>query len=212
MNRGALIRSALRLEWLTAGWMVIEAAVAIGAAVVASSLTLLAFGIDSLIELISAGVLLWRLKVELVEGEEFSEKAERAASRIGAVLLGSLALYVVISAIWGLWHGTGQETSLVGMLVAAAAIPVMVFLAKRKSWLSKAIGSSALRADAAESITCAYLSGAVLIGLGAQLLLGAWWVDSVTALVLVPFLLREAREAWEEDECDEEGESRRRVE
>ena len=204
LNRGKLIQSALGLEWLTVGWMVIEAAVAIGAAVQASSLTLLAFGIDSLIELISGCVLLWRLKVELAEGAEFSEETERVASRIGAVLLGLLTLYVVGSAAWGLWRGTGQEVSVVGVVVAAVAIPVMVFLSKRKHELSTALGSAALRADAAESITCAYLSGVVLAGLAAQWLLGAWWVDSVTALVLIPFLFQEAREAWEGDECSED--------
>lgn len=184
--------------------MVIEAAAAIGAAIVAHSLTLLAFGIDSLIELASAALLLWRLNVELIRGDRFSERTERLASRIGAALLGMLTFYVVLSAAWGLWRGTGQEVSIVGVLVASIAIPLMLFLSARKLTLARAIDSAALRADAAESITCAYLSGAVLIGLGAQWLLGAWWVDSVTALVLVPFLVREAREAWEGDERGEE--------
>ena len=109
LNRGKLIRSALGLEWLTVGWMVIEAAVAIGAAVQANSLTLLAFDIDSLIELISACVLLWRLKVELAEGAEFSEKTERVASRIGAVLLGLLVLYVVGGAAWVKYGAEGPR-------------------------------------------------------------------------------------------------------
>lgn len=206
LNRDALIRSALRVEWLSAGWMVIEAGAGIGAAVVAHSLTLLAFGVDSLIELASAALLLWRLNVELVRGDQFSEKTERLASKTGGALLGLLAFYVVVSAALGLWRGTGQETSVVGVWVAGTAIPVMLFLSKRKLTLAKAINSAALRADAAESITCAYLSGAVLIGLTAQWVLGAWWLDSATALVIVPFLVREAREAWEAGEAGEDHE------
>lgn len=197
--RKAVIRSALRVEWLTAGWLVIEAVAGIYAAVVAHSLTLLTFGIDSLIELASAAVLLWRLNVELVQEGKFSERAEHVASRIGAALLGLLAVYVVLSAARGLWRGTGQDLSIVGVCVTGIAIPLMLFLTKRKLTLAEAISSAALRTDAAESITCAYLSSVVLIGQGAQWLIGTWWVDSVTALVLAPFLVREARKAWEED-------------
>lgn len=205
-NRAQLVRSALALEGLTAAWLLIEAGVAIGAALAAHSLTLLAYGADSVIELASAGVLLWRLEAELAQGAEFSEATERLASRIGALLLALLAVYVAGSAAWGLWHRVGQDTSLTGLVLAAAAIPVMLFLARRKRALAKALGSAALRADAAESIACAYLSAAVLIGLGAQWLVGAWWIDSVTALALVPFVVREALEAWEgEDHDDDEG-------
>ncbi len=200
-SRAVLVRRGLRLEWLSAGWLLIEAAVAIGAAVAAHSLTLLAFGADSVIELLSACVLLWRLNVELRLGEAFPESAERLAGRIGAALLASLALYVLLSAGWGLWHGRGQEFSLAGLALAAVAIPVMAVLGRAKLNIARAIGSGALRADAAESFTCTYLSAAVLLGLGAQWLLGAWWVDSASALVLVPFLVREAKEAWEGEAC-----------
>src|SRR5262249_25537276 len=101
--RQDLIRQAFRLEWITVGWMTIEAAVAIASGLAANSLTLLAFGVDSVIELISAGVLIWRLSVELRHGQAFSEQAERTASRIGSGLLFALAAYVVASAAWGLW-------------------------------------------------------------------------------------------------------------
>ena len=198
--RAALVKRAFQLEWLSVAWMTAEAGIAIAAGVSAHSLTLRAFGADSIIELISACVLLWRLSVELHHGQRFSEDVERRASRIGAALLGALTLYVVISAAWGLWTRQHQEFSAIGCVLAAAAIPVMYGLAKAKIRIADAIGSRALRADAVESVTCGYLSAVVLVGLVAQWLLRAWWVDSASALLLVPLLVREAREAWEVDD------------
>jgi divalent metal cation (Fe/Co/Zn/Cd) transporter len=195
--RPDLIRRAFRLEWLTAGWMLIEAAVAIGSGVSANSLSLIAFGADSLIELASAGVLMWRLNVETRQGAEFSESIERRASRIGGVLLFVLAAYVVVSAAYGLWLREGQEFSPPGLVLTVLAVPVMWWLARAKMRVADQIGSRALRADAVESITCGYLSGAVVIGLIAQLLMpGWWWVDSITSLAIVILLVKEGREAW----------------
>ena len=196
-NRKELIKRALRLEWLTAGWMLIEAGVAIGSGVAAHSLTLVAFGADSVIELISACLLLWRLRLELRRRENFSEATERVATRAGAVLLIALSLYVFFSAGWGLWRRTGQEFSALGFVLAALAILTMFALARAKRRIADALGSAALRADAAESIACCYLSGVVVLGLLAQLLTGAWWIDGISALALTPFLISEAREAWE---------------
>ena len=202
-ERAALVREAFRLEYFTFGWMVIEAAVAIGAGVAAQSITLLAFGIDSLIELASAGVLIWRLNVELRRGQSFSESAERTASRIGGVLLFALAGYVMVAAGWGFWIREGQAFSWPGLLVALAAIPAMWVLSRRKLRIAAALGSRALRADAVESITCGWLSFAVVIGLMAQLVLGAWWIDSATSLVIVWLLVKEGREAWSAEEDDD---------
>jgi hypothetical protein len=112
--RSDLVRRAFRLEWLTAGWMLIEAAVAIASGAAANSLSLIAFGADSLIELASAGVLLWRLDVEIRRGAEFPETVEQRASRIGGALLFVLAAYVVVSAAYGLWMREGQEFSAPG--------------------------------------------------------------------------------------------------
>ena len=193
-----LIRQAFRLEWFTAGWMLIEAVVAIGAGVAARSLSLIAFGADSLIELVSAGVLLWRLNVELRHGADFPESVERRASRISAALLFVLAAYVVVNAAYGLWRHEGQEFSTPGMIVAVVAIPVMWWLARAKMRVAVQIGSRALRADAVESITCGYMSGVVVVGLIVQLLMpGSWWVDSIASLAIVALLVKEGREAWE---------------
>src|SRR5712691_1282249 len=140
-GRASLIRQAFLLEWITLAWMVIEAAVAIVSGVLAHSITLLTFGIDSLIELVSAGVLIWRLTVELRHGRAFSEHAEHTASRIGGALLFALAIYVVASAGWSLWTQRGEEFSLPGLLLALAAIPIMYWLARRKLALAERLGS-----------------------------------------------------------------------
>ncbi len=202
-ERAALIRQAFRLEWLTIAWMVIEGVVAIGAGLAAGSLTLMAFGIDSVIELASAGVLIWRLTVELRHGQAFSEQADRTASRIGGALLFTLAAYVVAGAAWSLWTRHGEEFSLPGLIVAVLAMPIMLLLARRKLAIATQLGSRALRADAAESITCGWLSLVVVVGLLADYVLGAWWVDAVTSLAIVWFVVKEAREAWSGEDCCE---------
>jgi len=169
--RTDLIRRAFRLEWLTAVWMVIEAAVAIGSGIVAHSLSLIAFGADSLIELASAGVLLWRLTVELRDGAEFSETVEHDASKIAGALLFALVAYVVLSAAYGLWLREGQDFSGPGLVLTVLTIPIMWLLAKMKIRVAEQIGSRALRADAVESITCGYLAGVVMLGLLVQFLM-----------------------------------------
>src|SRR5215469_6357167 len=177
LGRTQLVHRALRLEGLTAAWMAIEAAVSIGSGIVAASLSLIAFGADSVIELASALVLLWRLRIELEQGAEFSEIIERRASRIAGTLLFALAVYVIVSAAFGLWRHKGQEFSTLGFLVTLLAIPTMYALSKAKMRVAEELGSRALRADAFESIACGYLAVTVVVGLVAQLLFGAWWID-----------------------------------
>jgi divalent metal cation (Fe/Co/Zn/Cd) transporter len=200
-KRAALIDQAFRLEYVTLAWMMLEATVAIGAGIAAGSLTLTAFGIDSLIELASACVLVWRLRVELRHGQVFAESAERTASRIGGALLFALAAYVVASAGWKLWTQEGAAFSLPGLIISVLALPVMYFLSRRKLQVAGALGSRALRADAVESITCGWLALVVVGALVAQFFLDAWWVDPVASLGVVWFVIREGREAWEGEEC-----------
>jgi divalent metal cation (Fe/Co/Zn/Cd) transporter len=201
INRADQVRTAFILEWLTLAWAIVEAAVGIWASIEANSLSLLAFGIDGLIEALSAVVLPWRLKVELRDGHAFSEDAERRASKIGGALLFALAAYVVIGVAWGLSIREGQEFSRIGLAITAATIPVTYLLAKRKIAIAEKIGSRALRADAMESITCGWLAFIVFAGQVAQLAIGAWWVDSVASLAILYFLVTEGREAWAGDEC-----------
>ncbi|MDE2184984.1 MAG: cation transporter [Alphaproteobacteria bacterium] len=184
--------------------MVIEGVVAIATGAIAHSLLLLAFGIDSVIELASAGVLFWRLSVELRDGRTFSEEIERRAGRIAGGLLFALAAYVIAAAAWGLWRHHAAEFSLPGLILAIVAIPVMYFLSKQKLAVAELLGSRALRADAFEGIACGWLSFTVVIGLIAQLALRIWWVDSVASLAIVYFLIKEGREAWEGEECDDD--------
>jgi divalent metal cation (Fe/Co/Zn/Cd) transporter len=200
-ERQALIRQAFRLEWLTIGWMTVEAIVAIGAGWMAGSLVLTAFGLDSLIELASAGVLIWRLTVELGRGERFSEETETTASRIAGAMLLALAVYVTVAAGWSLWTRTGEAFSWPGLIVALVAIPSMRYLAHRKIAVAEQLGSRALRADAMEAVTCSWLSFVVVISLAAQWAIGARWIDGVASLAIVWLLVKEGREAWAGREC-----------
>jgi divalent metal cation (Fe/Co/Zn/Cd) transporter len=199
--RPQLIRRAFALEYLTIAWMVVEAVVALVSGILAGSVTLVAFGADSIIEVFSALVLIWRLTVELRQGHGFAEAAETRARQIAGGLLFLLSAYVVASAGWSLWHRTGQEFSLPGLVVALVAIPAMYALARQKLNIAQRLGSRALKADAVEAITCGYLSFAVVIGLSAQVLFHAWWVDGVTSLAIVFLLVKEGREAWQGVEC-----------
>jgi divalent metal cation (Fe/Co/Zn/Cd) transporter len=201
--RPELVRAAFRLEQASVLWMTLEAVVAVWSGFRAGSVSLLAF----LIELASAGVLIWRLTVELRRGRDIAEAAERAASRIAGGLLLALAAYVVIAAACKLWRHTGQTVSWPGLVVVLLAMPVMYGLARRKLTVAASLGSRAMRADAMESVTCGWLSLVVVVGLAVQALTGAWWVDAATSLGIVWFLVREGREAWSgERSCREASE------
>jgi divalent metal cation (Fe/Co/Zn/Cd) transporter len=200
-SRSGMIRQAFRLEYITLAWMSLEAAVAIGSGVVAQSLVLIAFGLDSVIELASAGVLIWRLKVELRHGRKFAEAAERRAARIGGALLFALAAYVVVSAAWKLWTRAGGEFSAPGLVVSALSIPMMYYLSRSKLGLAEALGSRALRADAIESITCGWLAFVVVGALLARYATRLWWIDPAASLGVVWLLVREGKEAWQGVEC-----------
>jgi divalent metal cation (Fe/Co/Zn/Cd) transporter len=157
-ERAALTRQAFHLEWLTVAWMIIEGAVAIGAGVAAGSLTFTAFGLDSVIELASACVLIWRLNVELHSGQVFSERAERTASKIGGGLLFALAVYIVAGAVWSLWTRHGETFTFPGLIVGLLAIPTMALLARRKIAIASQLGSRAMRARALLAAGCRSLS------------------------------------------------------
>lgn len=199
--RAALLRRAFAWEYASIAWMTVEAAVAIASGVHAGSVSLLAFGLDSLVELASAGVLVWRLAVELRRGHTFAAAAERRASRIAGALLLALAAWVVAAACGKLAARTGQSFSWSGLAVALLSMPVMSILARRKAALARALGSRALRADAVESATCGWLSLAVVAGLAIEALAGAWWADSIASLAIVGLLVKEGREAWRGASC-----------
>jgi divalent metal cation (Fe/Co/Zn/Cd) transporter len=194
------VRFALLLTYITIGWMTVEGAASLLLGWASKSLLLEAFGIDSVIELFSAAVLLWRLGVEAsgVAAVEHVEAIERRAARLVGYSLYVLVAYVVLNSGYGLFIAkrvTDTHESVWGILIGAVAKVGMPILAGYKLKVAARLNSRALRADAVESITCGYLSIVLIIGLAATRLLGWWWLDSVAALALIPFLIKEAREA-----------------
>ncbi|HLW48008.1 MAG TPA: cation transporter [bacterium] len=196
--RAATLRAGIRIEWLTIAWMIVEAAVAIGAGVAAKSVALMAFGLDSVIELVSATVVLGRLRAEdrgVGITAEHVEHAERRASRVVGWSLFALAAYVVVHSAYDLLTHAGPESSPAGIAIAAAALLVMPPLVRAKRRISSALASTALRGDAAEGIVCAYMAATLLAGLVLRAAFGWWWADPAAALGIVYFIVREGREA-----------------
>jgi cation diffusion facilitator family transporter len=196
-------RRALWLEWITTSWNVIEAVIAIAAGVVSRSIALIAFGADSLIEVLSSIGVLWRL---LTAGPEASseqhERAERRALIVVGVTFFLLAAYIVVDAGAALAKAEAPENSTLGLFLSVASLIAMPALGLAKQRTARAMGSRALEADAVETWVCAYLSAALLLGLGLHQLFGWWWADPAGALIMVPFIawqgLRTIREANEE--------------
>ena len=193
--------------WLVAATMaynVVEAGIALWSGVVAHSVALVGFGLDSIIELAAASVLFWRLRVEASgAGQETIEAAERRVHRFVGFTFLALAAYVLVVAVWTL-AGPGQpEESIVGILLALASLIVMPLVAWGKLRAAREIPSPALRAESKETLACSYLSFALLLGLAANALAGWWWADPVAALLMVPWLLREGREGIGGEEVEE---------
>jgi divalent metal cation (Fe/Co/Zn/Cd) transporter len=179
--------------------MALEAALALGAGIAARSVLLTAFGADSVIELLSGATLWWRLRVERRGGDEAPVDAvESRATQISAVLLVLLCAYVLLSSLAGLVLHVEPERSWLGVAVAASAVLLMPWLARQKGIVNRTLKSPALRADIVESATCAYLAGVTLVGVAVDALTGLWWVEYVAAIVLLRWLIPEAREALEE--------------
>jgi len=205
-SRAGAVRLALLLTYITLGWMTIEGAASLLLGWASKSLLLEAFGIDSIVELFSAGVLLWRLRVEASGATTLQhvDLVERRAARLVGYSLYALVAYVVFNSGYGLFIAkriTDTHESVWGILIGLVAKIGMPILAAYKLKVATRLNSRALRADAIESITCGYLSIVLMIGLAATWLLGWWWLDSVAALALIPFLIKEARAAIAGDEC-----------
>ena len=206
-QRSADVRFALRLTYITIGWMAIEGAASLLLGWASKSLLLEAFGVDSVVELLSAGVLLWRLKVEAkgLADEMRVEAVERRAARWVGYSLYALVAYVIFNSAYGLFvveRVTDTHESVWGILIGLVAKIGMPILAGYKLQVAARLNSRALRADAIESITCGYLSIVLMVGLAATRLFGWWWLDSVAALALIPFLIKEAHAAIEgKDAC-----------
>jgi len=194
------VRLALLLTYITLGWMTVEGTAALLLGWASKSLLLEAFGIDSIIELFSAGVLLWRLRVEASgrADETRIEAVELRASRLVGYTLYLLVGYVVFNSAYGIFIAhrvTDTHESAWGILIGLVAKIGMPILAGYKLKVAARLNSSALRADAIEAIVCGYLSIVLMVGLAATRILGWWWLDSVAALALIPFLIKEGRAA-----------------
>jgi divalent metal cation (Fe/Co/Zn/Cd) transporter len=187
-------RVGIRLELLTVGWNAIEAIVAIGAGVAASSVALVAFGLDSVVEVSAALVVLWKFL-------GVPEDRERKALRLIGASFFALAAYVTASSVYDLATRARPDASAVGIVLTAVSLAVMPTLAWAKRRAGQRIGSRTLVADSAQTRLCAYLSASTLAGLAANALFGWWWADPLAALVIAVVALREGREAWKGETC-----------
>lgn len=197
-SRERNVRAGVVVEWFTIGWMVIEAVVSLTTGIMAGSIALVAFGLDSVIELVSAGVLLRRLRIGRGYAQidpQRVERAERTASRAVGWSLIALAVYVTLHSVYALWTRARPDASPYGLVLAACALVVMPVLVRVKLRVGAAIDSAALRADAMCGVVCAYMAATLLVGLGLRAAFGWWWADPVAALGLVYFIVREGREA-----------------
>lgn len=199
-----LHRRGIRLEVFTITWNVVEAVVAIGAGLLAGSVALVGFGVDSGIEVISAVALLWRLlKAGPKASAEEHGAAEKRALYLVAATFFLLAAYISYEAIDALLSREGPESSTVGLVLAVVSILIMPALAFFKKRAGREMGSEALQADAVETWVCAYLSLALLAGVGLYAAFGWWWADPVAALAMLPVILWQG---WETiGEAREEG-------
>jgi len=198
-DRGLQVERGIRLEYLTLAWNILEGVVAITAGILAGSVALMGFGIDSAIESSSGAVLLWRLRAER-QGRSVGEIENRALKLVGISFL-ALATYVTYEAVSTLVSREQPHTSIAGIVLAALSLAVMPLLARAKGRTAAHLNSAALRADSKQSSLCAYLSAIVLIGLLLNALLGWWWADPVAALAMVPIIGNEGREAVRGEKC-----------
>lgn len=190
------LRRGIQIEIATVIWVVIEGAVAVGSGVIAHSISLVALGVDSFIELISALILLWRLSVE-AKGEKVEKivRAEKTSEWVVGCALLALTFYIVIAAIHELFTHTGAESSFIGLGLAIVSAILMPFLSSVKKRIGSQIGSHALVADSSATMVCAYMAWTVLLGVALTSLFGWWWADSAAALALALFVVKEAFEA-----------------
>ena len=200
--RPAILARALRLEYLTVGWNVVEGTIAVWAALGAGSVALMGFGIDSFIESTSGAVLVWRLLSERRAGDGAAvERIERIAQRLVGGSLFLLAAYVAADALWTLWTAERPQPTLVGIVLTTVSMVVMVRLARAKRQAAAELDSRALEADAFQTTACFWLSVVALGGMAMNATLGWWWADPVAALGMTWFLVREGAEAWRGEDC-----------
>lgn len=199
-GRARLVRRGLRLEYLTVGWNVAEAAVGLLAGAAAASVALVGFGADSLIEVSSGAVLLWRLRAEAADAGR-AERVERRALRLVGWSFMALAAYVLCESVTALARREAPAASAVGVALALLSLAVMPLLARAKRRVAARLESRALAADSRQTDICAYLSAILLAGLALNALLGWWWADPAAALLMSPIIIREGVNALRGETC-----------
>lgn len=202
-NRLALVKRGRYLEYFTIGYNSLEGLIAVVAGLIAGSVALVGFGFDSLIEVTSGTVLLWRLHADVDEARR--ERVEVISLRIVGVCFVVLALYVSYDSIKSLIRSEAPEESVVGIVLAAVSLIVMPLLVRAKRRVARGINSGALMADSKQTELCTYLSGILLGGLLLNALFGWWWADPVAALIMVPIIVKEGIEALRGETCCDEG-------
>jgi divalent metal cation (Fe/Co/Zn/Cd) transporter len=199
--RGRALQRGRWLEYATIAYNSLEGLVAVAAGVLAGSIALVGFGVDSAIEMASGVALLWRLRASLGPAE--IDRAEAVTLRIVGASFLALAAYVGYEAVVSLARGEAPEESLVGIALAAASLVIMPLLARAKRGVAREIDSGAMAADAKQTELCAYLSAILLGGLLLNAALGWWWADPFAALVMVPIIAREGVEALHGKACSD---------
>ncbi len=199
LGRPAAVLRGRRLEYFTIAWNTLEGLVAVVAGIVAGSISLVGFGIDSFIEVTSGSVLLWRMSVDSdVHRRETNEK--RALRTVGACFL-LLAAYITYDSISDLWSKRAPEHSIAGIILAFASLVVMPLLWRAKRKVGSALGSAAMHADARQTEFCTYLSAILLLGLLLNAFFGLWWADPLAALIMVPTITKEGIEGLQGKAC-----------
>jgi divalent metal cation (Fe/Co/Zn/Cd) transporter len=198
--RARLVRKALFLQYLVIVWNVVEAGIGLNAGLIAGSVALVGFGLDSVIEVAAASTLVWRLKKHCSDPDE-ETRAEKMALKIIGGTFFLLSAYVSVESTKALWlHEVPKESS-IGIALAVASALIMPVLGLKRRWLAVELQSKALAADAMETMICAGLSVILLVGLALNSFLGWWWADPVAGFLMVAVMVKEGREAWKGSCC-----------
>ncbi len=194
-----MVQRGRRLEYFTIAWNTLEGLIAIAAGVIAGSISLVGFGIDSFIEVTSGSILLWRMAVDSdVHRRELNEK--RALKAVGICFL-ALAAYIIYESIGDLWWKRAPEHSIPGIALACVSMVVMPLLSRAKRSVGSALGSAAMHADAKQTEFCTYLSAILLSGLLFNTFLGLWWADPLAALLMAPIIAKEGLDGLRGKAC-----------
>ena len=200
-ERAALVERGRRLEYFTIAWNAVEALVALVSGIVAGSISLVGFGLDSLIEVASGSVLLWRMSVDADEHDR--ERNEKLTLQVVGICFLLLAAYIGCQSAMDLWSKRVPERSTPGIVLALVSLIVMPLLSRAKRSVGRALGSAAMVADAKQTDFCAYLSAILLVGLLLNALFGLWWADPLVGLIMVPFIAKEGFQGLQGKACDD---------